>query len=84
MHNSIQNEVVQYGVAKEFNAPVWKDESGSICTKGDSFGHPCTINVVHPDYCLAAAEVGASINMKGDGHAAGTRLLYERESVPKK
>ena len=81
-HNYHEMEIA--GVAKRLNEPVWKDRQGRIVDESDAFGCKVTHELIHPEYCIVGDEVGGNLNMSGDGHVGGQKLLCAANSVPQK
>ena len=81
-HNYHEMEIA--GVAKRLDEPVWKDRQGRIVDESDAFGCKVTHELIHPEYCIVGDEVGGNLNMSGDGHVGGQKLLCATDSVPQK
>ena len=84
MYDHCIQEMIEAGVAKELDKPVWMDRYGNVCNEDDAFGCKVFHQLVRPDMCICGDEVGGNISMKGDGHAGGQLMLVERGQVPMK
>ena len=81
MYNHTMSEMVDAGVAKQLNKPVWMDRMGNICNEEEAFGCKIFYELVRPDMCLCGDEVGGNLSMKGDGHIGGKKLLTANGKV---
>lgn len=82
-HHAIQ-EMVDAGVAKKLDEPVWMTRDGKICVEREAFGCKVTHELVKPHLCICGDEVGGNLCMKGDGHIGGQLLLTAPGKVPQR
>ena len=82
MYKHTYREMVEAGVAEQLPQPIWMDRNGKQVDEKDALGCMVTHKLCHPDRCFVGDEVGGNLSMKGDGHAAGRKLLTATESVP--
>jgi len=71
MYDSVYEEMIHAGVARHLDEPVWMNEKGEIVDEEDAFGTKVDVELIHPDWCLVADEVGSNTNMQKDGHYGG-------------
>lgn len=55
-----------------------------IAKEDESYEHPVTYDIIHPNHCLIANKLEGNISQKGNGYASGTHLSCKRASVLKK
>ena len=75
-------EMEDAGVAVRRVSPVWMDRSGNIVDESKAYGCKVTHDIIHPEYCIVADEVGNNISMKNDGHIGGQKYLCAKGAVP--
>ncbi len=75
-------EMAEAGVTDQPPQPIWMDRNGKQTSEKDALRYMVTHKLFHPDRCFVGDEVGGNLSMKGDGHAAGKKLLTATESVP--
>ena len=84
MYEHNYEEMEMAGVAVRLDEPVWKDRSGNIVEEADALGCKVTHDLIHPEMCIVGDEVGGNLNMDGDGHVGGTKLLCAKDAIPQK
>ena len=82
MYTNVYSEMVNAGVAIKLDTPVWMDAKGNEVPKEYGFGQLCTHQIIHPEMCVVADEVGSNTSQKGDGHIGGRKYLCENGMVP--
>ena len=82
MYNHNIDEMVEAGVAIKRDTPVWMDRNGKVVDKANAYGYKDTHDIIIPDYCAVANEVGNNISMKNDGDIGGQMYLCAKGSVP--
>ena len=82
MYEHNYEEMEMAGVAVRLDEPVWKDRSGNIVEEADALGCKVTHDLIHPEMCIVGDEVGGNLNMDGDGHVGGTKLLCAKDAIP--
>jgi len=78
MYSFSEENLVDCGLAKKLDNPVWMDCAGNIVDEKDACGCKVTIDITHPEMIVVADEVGGNTNMKGDGHVGGQKYLCEK------
>ena len=82
MYSHIIDEMVDAGVARELEEPVWMDKHGTRVSEDIAFGCKVFHGLIHPNMCLVGDEVGGNLSMKGDGHVSGQLFLTAPGRVP--
>mmetsp|Transcript_25328 Transcript_25328/g.29833 ORF Transcript_25328/g.29833 Transcript_25328/m.29833 type:complete len:154 (+) Transcript_25328:717-1178(+) len=60
MYDSISEEMVSAKVAVKLPDPVWMDAKGNLVDEGDAYGCKVTHDIVRPEMCVVADEVGGN------------------------
>ena len=63
--------MVDCGVAKKLNVPVWMDRQGNVCKEEGAFGCQVFNKLVRPDMCICGDKGAGNLLMKGDRYIAG-------------
>ena len=84
MYVGIKDAMMDCKIAGPHSEPVWMDKEGAVVNENSDkkFGNKVDLNILRPDLCLVADEVGCNTCMKGDGHVGGKKLVCERGCVP--
>lgn len=85
MYDVIYDNMVEAGVARTLEHPVFMDADGNVVDEDDPkrLGLACDIEIIHPDMILFADETGCNTSQKKDGHFGGRKLVTQRGTVPK-
>ena len=67
--------MIDAGVVRKLNTPVWMIRMGNICNGDEAYGCKVFYEFVRPYMCLCGDEVGGNLSMKGDSHIGGKKLL---------
>ena len=86
MYNNICDALLDCKIAVLFDQSVWMNKEGQSVSRDDNdrIGMKVTIDIIRPDLCLLADEVGCNTCQKGDGHVGGKRLVCQKGCVPYK
>ena len=84
MYKHVIDEMVQAGIAKNLEVPIWMDRYGNKCSKDKALDCKVTHQITRPDMCVMGDEVGGNLSMKGDGHIGGSLYDTEKGKVPQK
>ena len=68
MHDNIAQEMIDDGIAKFLEEPLWKDHFGRTFEEKKYFGYKVSVGIDYRGYFLVADEVGGNISQKGDGN----------------
>jgi len=82
MYDHNYEEMEAAGVAERREEPAWMDRNGNICDEKDALGCKVTYDLIHPEMCVVGDEVGGNLNMSGDGHVGGEKLLCAKGTIP--
>ena len=82
MYQHAIQEMVDAGVAKKLDEPVWITHDGKLCVEREAFGCKVTHELIKPHLCICGDEVGGNLCMKGDGHIGGQLLLTAPGKLP--
>ena len=59
--------------------PEWQDKDGNRAGfKSEAYGCKVTSKIAQPDMVLLGDEVGANLDITGDGHIVGDKFLCEK------
>ena len=86
MYDNICDALLDCKIAVPFDQSVWMNKEGQSVSRDDNdrIGMKVTIDIIRPDLCLLADEVGCNTCQKGDGHVGGKRLVCQKGCVPYK
>jgi hypothetical protein len=84
MYDVVYDEMVDAGVAKKRETPVFMDKEGNVVSDFDSkrYGRKSDVEITHPNYILFANETGCNTCQKKDGHTGGSKFVCETGTVP--
>ena len=77
MYEVIEEELIKAGVLTRLPVPIFMDRKGNHIVEGDAFGRKVTIEIMSPEMCVDADEVGGNASRKNDGKIGGERWLCE-------
>jgi len=77
MYEVVDEELIRAGVAVRLPEPVWMDAEGNHVERGDADGCKVNIDIIKPEMCIVADEVGGNTSQKDDGKIGGERWLTE-------
>jgi len=83
MYDEVYDAMVEAGVAKKLEEPMWVNMEGQVCEKEEAFGRKATHTLTRPDMVLFVDEVGCNTSQVGDGHVGGQKKIVPRGTVPK-
>ena len=75
MYEDVEDLMIEAGVAKKRDIPVWKNKKGEVVSAEDSYGYKVGVELTHPHCCLVLDEVGGDTNMIKDSAAHGTKYV---------
>jgi len=84
MYEVIEEEFIRVGVAVRLPEPVWMDEEGNHVEKGNADGCKVNINIIKPEMCIVADDVGGNTSQKDDGKIGGEQWLTESDTIPQR
>ena len=62
-----------------FEEPEWQDKDGNhVEFESEAYGCKVNSKITRPDVVLLGYEVGGNLDMTGDGHIGGEKLLCEK------
>jgi hypothetical protein len=84
MYDSIEKTLVASGLARKLHSPTWMNKEGQVVEDcSEAYGRRCTIEITHPDMCIAMDEVGSNTSQKGDGHVGGKKFICGKDYIPR-
>ena len=87
MYETIEEKLIEAGVAEKYDEPVWKTKEGKLVSENEkhlAYGCKVGLPITHPDMVIMTDEVGSSTSQKGDGHIGGENYVCGRGKVPQK
>ena len=75
MHDLIYPQMVESGIAKRLETPVWMDQNGNIVGEKDALGKMVDYSLKHPECLVFVDEVGNNMNVKDDGRVGGEKKI---------
>ena len=84
IYEVIEEELIRAGVAVRLNEPVWMDAEGNHVDEGDAAGCKVNIDIIKPEMCIVADEVGGNTSQKDDGKIGVERWLTELGTIPQR
>lgn len=84
MYEVIEEELIEAGVAKQLEVPIFMDRKGNHVSEGDDFGCKVTLDITRPEMFVVVDEVGGNILQKDDGKIGGERWLCELGTIPQR
>ena len=75
MYEDVEDEMVDAGVARKRDIPVWVDREGNLTNQDSAYGLKSQTELLKPDCCLVFDEVGSSTSMMKDGHMGGKKYV---------
>ena len=84
MYDEVYEAMVDAGVAKKLEEPMWVDMEGNATDEENAFGKKkATHTLTRPDMVIFVDEVGCNTSQEGDGHVGGQKKIVPRGTVPK-
>ena len=77
MYDEVYDAMVEAGVAKKLEVPIWVDQDGNACEEIQAFGRKATHELTRPDMVVFVDEVGCNTSQVGDGHVGGQKKLFQ-------
>jgi hypothetical protein len=84
MYDDVYDAMVEAGVAKKLDEPIWVNNEGIETDEKDAFGRKATHALCHPDYVVFVDEVGCNTSQEGDGAHGGKKRLLEEAQFRKR
>lgn len=76
--------MIKAGVAARLPKVVWLDAEGNHVEECITAGYKVNIEIIKPEMCIVAAEVGGNTSQKDDGKIGGERWLTEISIIPQR
>jgi hypothetical protein len=83
MYDNIYDTMVEAGVDKKLDEPIWVNNNGIETDEKDAFGRMAAHALCHPDYVVFVDEVGCNTSQEGDGAHGDKKKIVGRGTVPK-
>ena len=84
IYDEVYEAMVDAGVAKKLEEPMWFDMEGNTTKEENVFGkRKATHMLTRPDMVVFVDEVGCTTSQEGDGHVGGQKKIVPGGTVPK-
>ena len=75
MQDLIYPQMIESGITKRLETPVWMDQNGNNMGEKDALGKMVDHSLKHPEYLVFVDEVGNNANVKDDGRVGGEKKI---------
>ena len=84
MYDYIEMALIEANITTMLEEPEWQDKDGNrVEFESEAYGCKVTSEITRPDMVFIGDEVGGNIDMTGDGHIGGDKLLREERCIAK-
>ena len=82
IYDSIEKALIEAKVMTMLEEPEWQDKDGNrVKFESEAYGCRVTSKITRPDMVLLGDEFGGNIDMIGDGHIVGEKLICDKDCI---